>query len=105
MIRRSISPEEPLMKNVMRWFARPRRGVVARRRPLRPSLDGLEPRWVLSAKAPAAVVAMAADLNTQVVNFAKVHLHQKVGGGECAHLANEALRVAGATFSGADLAR
>jgi hypothetical protein len=54
---------------------------------------------------PPVVVApapQAANLNQQILNFCQSHLHSKVGGGECAHLANEALRVAGADFTGTD---
>jgi hypothetical protein len=74
------------------------------RRSFSPSVDGLELRQVLSTAsiAPKAIVSALADLNSQVVNFAISHLHQKVGGGECAHLASEALRAAGADFVGRD---
>ncbi|MEO6812005.1 MAG: CHAP domain-containing protein, partial [Isosphaeraceae bacterium] len=69
-------------------------------RKFRPSLDGLESRQVLStlAAAPPAFVAartpmvsIKADLNTRVLSFAK----SKVGDGECATLADEAVRLAG----------
>ena len=82
----------------------PEERSVRRHRSFRPSIDGLESRRVLSTVtvAPGATVSIQADLNTNVLNFAASHLHQKVGGGECAHLANEALRVAGADFVGHD---
>ncbi|MGZ3303687.1 MAG: CHAP domain-containing protein [Isosphaeraceae bacterium] len=89
------------MKSIMRWFASPcPERSVRRRRSFCPSIDGLESRRVLSTvtAAPGVTVSIQADLNTNVLNFAASHLHQKVGGGECAHLANEALRVAGADF-------
>ena len=89
------------MKSIMRWFASPcPERSVRRRRSFCPSIDGLESRRVLSTvtAAPGVTVSIQADLNTNVLNFAASHLHQKVGGGECAHLVNEALRVAGADF-------
>ena len=74
--------------------------VKYRRQAYAPQVSGLESRQVLSAASihAAAVVRPLIDLNSQVVSFAKSHLHMKVGGGECAHLANAALRVAGADF-------
>jgi hypothetical protein len=81
----------------------------------RPSLQSLETRDNPAPLLPAGVVApvalvgqhaaqsvMVPSLNQQIINFCQSHLHQKVGGGECAHLANEALRVAGADFAGAN---
>src|SRR4051812_24670977 len=41
-------------------------------------------------------------IGTAMIAFCIAHLHQKVGGGECAHLADEALRTAGATFAPQD---
>jgi CHAP domain len=93
------------MMSILTRSARPDRVRTApSRRAFRPYLDGLESRQVLSTAAavPTVIVQAVADLNSQVVSFAQSHLHQKVGGGECAHLANEALRVAGADFVGHD---
>ncbi len=75
-----------------------------RTRTFRPSIDGLEPRWVLSTLHSATITAHAAavSLNSKVVSFAQAHLKQRVGGGECAHLADEALRAAGAQFIATD---
>jgi hypothetical protein len=41
-------------------------------------------------------------INDKIVAFCQSQMHAKVGGGECANLANEALRVAGADFWGYD---
>ena len=66
---------------------------------------------VVSAPAPApapapALIARAeyspisgSALNTQVVSYLESHVGQRVGGGECAHLAVEALRASGAKFA------
>lgn len=43
------------------------------------------------------VFTASQTMSQQILNFCKTHLGQKVGGGECAHLANEALRVAAAS--------
>ena len=68
------------------------RGQFVRRRTwFLPFLDALESRQVLSSPT-------SASLNQQVVDFANSHLGDHVGGGECAHLVEEALRVAGANF-------
>jgi hypothetical protein len=79
---------------------------------LRPVLDQLEAReqpavllssgWTTSE--PAAVRAatsprVESDLGAAVAAYAAGHLGQQVGGGECAHLAVEALRAAGAKFA------
>jgi hypothetical protein len=83
-----------------------------RRNYFRPTLEGLEARDmpaplglagfvgpVVSPSASALVTAAASQtMNQKVVAFCQSHLGQKVGGGECAHLASEALRVAGADF-------
>jgi hypothetical protein len=88
---------------------------------LRPTLDSLEARdvpanlWLSSAwaayAAPApqpvayasAGVTSALSLtgqtvNDRIVSYLASHLGQRVGGGECAHLAVEALRASGARF-------
>ena len=46
------------------------------------------------------LVGTPTTMENAVVSFAKSHLGQKVGSGECAALANEALRVAGAEYQG-----
>lgn len=43
-------------------------------------------------------LAQKATFNEQIVAFARANLGKRVGGGECAHLATEALRVSGARF-------
>lgn len=54
-------------------------------------------RQLQSADSPPA-------LNAAVIKYCESKLGKRVGGGECSHLANEALRVAGAEFTqtGAD---
>ena len=62
----------------------------------------IPPGWLCPARAdrPAKKDAKAppALYNKAVVTFCQRHLNKKVGSGECAHLASEALRVAGADF-------
>jgi hypothetical protein len=106
-----------------------RRPANVRRSSFRPTIESLETRQLLSAQLipslpmPASLPAVhgpinqvapvlsldygevftaSQTMNQQILNFCKTHLGQKVGGGECAHLANEALRVAGASFTGSD---
>jgi hypothetical protein len=106
-----------------------RRPANAHRSSFRPTIESLETRQLLSAQLlpslpmPASLVAVhgqtsqappalsldygasytaSRTMNQQILNFCKTHLGQKVGDGECAHLANEALRVAGASFIGSD---
>ncbi len=63
------------------------RGQLRRRRPAYlPFVGSLESRVVLS-------------INTLVLEFAQAHLGEQVGSGQCADLASEALRVAGADFA------
>ncbi len=62
-----------------------------------PFVDSLESRVVLTSPESAGI-------NTLVLEFAQDHLTDKVGGGECGDLAQEALRVAGANFAGPDAA-
>jgi hypothetical protein len=60
------------------------------------------PDWIPSnqpAVNPGPGFGLTDSADNPVVAFCKSHLHQKVGGGECAHLANEALRVAGYDFA------
>jgi hypothetical protein len=93
--------------------------IPRRCQPLRPVLDQLEarevPAGVVTAPTPApvAVVATAppaatsttaaerpdAPVGTRVAAFAAAHVGRRVAGGECAQLAAEALRVAGARFT------
>ena len=93
------------MKFIQLWVSRPNQQRAGyRRKAYAPQVSGLESREVLSAASihPTAVVRPLIDLNSRVVSFAQSHLHMKVGGGECAHLANAALRVAGADFFSQD---
>ncbi len=75
----------------------------------RPTLEVLEGRDVPSttplaiapAAVPAARVPLASSstaLASSILHFCQVKLGQRVGGGECAHLAVEALRTSGAEF-------
>jgi hypothetical protein len=64
-------------------------------RKFHPAIDGLEPRLVLSARPAHALVSIKADLNSRVLSFAKAKLGTKVGDGECATLAAEAVKAAG----------
>jgi hypothetical protein len=71
----------------------------------RPQVEGFEDRSVpaaLTSSAPviALTAPAATDYNQQIIAFCKSHIGAQVGGGECAHLASEALRVAGADFAG-----
>lgn len=95
---------------------------------LRPALDPLEARDVptallssswptATAPAPTTAVAVVSaptpkpapttvnrlsgpvDVNSQVVSYLAAHLGQRVGGGECAQLAVEALRASGGKFA------
>lgn len=69
----------------------------------RPALVPLESRLVPAVVATPALSAPAPTINQKIVSYLEAHLGQRVGGGECAHLASEALRVAGAKFiRGAD---
>ena len=65
----------------------------------RPSLIRLESRLTPAPLLVSNVgVALKTSVNEQVAAFANTHLRQRLGGGECAHLAAEALRAAGARF-------
>jgi hypothetical protein len=66
-------------------------------RQFRPSLDGLESRQVLSSFALARppMVSTPVDLNTAVLKFAKSKVGTKVGDGECATLADQAVKAGG----------
>jgi hypothetical protein len=101
------------LDSITRWFARPARRPGRHRVPTtRLNLECLERREVpavfgglpLSLPTPPAallapaVAPQAVNLNSQIMTFCQQHWHLKVGGGECAHLANEALRFAGANF-------
>lgn len=78
---------------------------------LRPALDCLEAREVpaavtgvvpavLPTPAPVAEVArVETSVGAKVAAFAAAKLGQRVGGGECAQFAAEALRAAGARFT------
>lgn len=61
-------------------------------------LSNLGPNNQMGAALFAQVAPQAASLNDRIIKFCNSHLGSKVGGGECAHLAQEALRVAGANF-------
>ena len=70
----------------------------------RPQLEGFEDRSVPAVLTnPATVMALTApaatDYNQRIIDYCKTHVGVQVGGGECAHLATEALRVAGADFA------
>ncbi len=69
-----------------------KRGRFAHRRiSYVPYLDALESRLVLTSPT-------STSLNQLVVEYANSHLGDHVGGGECAQLVEEALRVAGGNF-------
>jgi hypothetical protein len=79
-----------------------------RRRPrtIAPAVEGVEARVVLSTptgftSAPAGMshAAVIAPLNQRIVNFLQARIGIRLGGGECAQMATEALRVAGARFT------
>lgn len=72
------------------------------RRRFVPMGEIVEARVVLStiggiAPAPSLVFATT-TLNQKVVNFLKANVGKRIGSGECADVATEALRVAGAKF-------
>src|SRR5262249_44727654 len=73
-----------------------------------PQLERLESREVLASlgggllrppTVAAALVAPSLTLGQKMANFLQSRLGTRVGGGECAHLAMEALRAAGADFT------
>lgn len=95
------------------WGAAATRERAALRRkakPMRPAVDGLEERLVLSAQLftpsfasqvadlSAHAISARATINQKIVDFLSARVGKRIGGGECAHLATEALRVAGAKF-------
>jgi hypothetical protein len=59
----------------------------------------------LAALVLAASAAEAQTFNAKVVSFLAGKVGKRVGGGECAHAAQEALRVSGAEFDRTDLGR
>jgi hypothetical protein len=59
----------------------------------RPKLERLEAREV-----PAVVAPAPATTNDRMVAFLASKVGERIGGGECAHVASEALRVSGARF-------
>src|SRR4051794_31551859 len=90
---------------------------------LRPALDALEARdvpatsWLSStwagyaapvsqpvayvsagATSPLAQTVTVQTVGDRMVSYLETHLGQRVGGGECAHLAVEALRASGGAF-------
>ena len=96
------------------------------RHQLRPTLDTLEARdvpaflssdwahYVAPAPTPTPVAVVSPPVSTakagysartvdaignQMVAYLEAHMGQRVGGGECAHLAVEALRASGARFA------
>jgi hypothetical protein len=93
--------------------------MISQRRSFRPSIEEIENRIVLSPvalhpiahhghvahHAPAhghvrhAVFIPAANVQAEL-SFLQAHVGVRVGGGECAQLASEALRVAGFAFQG-----
>jgi hypothetical protein len=105
-----------VLSGITKWFTGlGRRPSVCRVPTTRLRVESLERREVpalLGGLAvslptpPAALVAQtapqAATLNQQIVAFCQSHRGSRVGGGECAHLAMEALRVAGADFTAHD---
>ncbi|MFQ3651765.1 MAG: hypothetical protein SNJ75_15680 [Gemmataceae bacterium] len=60
----------------------------------RPTLERLEAREVPTVVAPAA----PATINDRMVAFLAQNVGKRIGGGECAHVASEALRASGARF-------
>jgi hypothetical protein len=56
------------------------------------------PAPVMTAKAEYSPLVVSAN-GSQIVAYLQARLGQRVGGGECAHLAVEALRAAGARFA------
>lgn len=66
------------------------------------SLSGLSLAAPAFHAATVAPLLQPATINQQIIAFCQSHKGLKVGGGECAHLATEALRVAGADFMSKD---
>jgi hypothetical protein len=97
------------LSNITNWFAGKRHQSSPRRQTVSLQLlclEGREMPVALSlappalglaqyAPAPLALVAYTTDLNTQVLNYAKNHLGVRVGDGQCATLAVEAVKAAG----------
>src|SRR5262249_52763675 len=61
-------------------------------------VGGLTFQAPIQTSALVDFAATATTINQRVLAFSQSHLHTKVGGGECAQLVSEALRVAGADF-------
>lgn len=64
-----------------------------------PRLAPLYALIALLLPSPPARADDAAPYNAGVIKFCEAKLGKRVGGGECSHLADEALRVAGAEFT------
>jgi hypothetical protein len=66
----------------------------------RPKLDRLEDRDVPAVVAASATTMLVETptINDKVIAYLDARLGRRVGGGECAHAATEALRAAGAAF-------
>lgn len=100
-----------ILNSIKNWFTGKRHPSSPRRRStVRLRVEGLEGRVmpaVLSLAPPPlapafvapAVVAAAPSLGDRMGDFLNSKLGKRVGGGECAHIATEALRVAGADFT------
>jgi hypothetical protein len=68
--------------------------------PTAPPTAVVSPITPTSIKPPTAVAPHPlSSIGDQVVSYVQAHLGQRVGGGECAHLAVEALRASGAKFA------
>ena len=60
--------------------------------------ETLEARVYLSSSVATAPAAASSTVGQKMVAFLESHLGDRLGGGECAHLATEALRVSGGKF-------
>jgi hypothetical protein len=65
----------------------------------RPKLETLESREVPAVVAPSSPIPLTqTTINDRMISFLVSRVGQQIGGGECAHVATEALRASGARF-------
>jgi hypothetical protein len=65
----------------------------------RPKLETLESREVPAVVAPSSPIPLTQpSINDRMITFLASQIGRQIGGGECAHVATEALRTSGARF-------
>jgi hypothetical protein len=91
----------PSMHLLVQRLARPflsRRPRMRRMNAGSLGVETLEARVYLASAVAAAPVAASSTIGQKMVAFLEKQQGKRLGGGECAHLATEALRVSGAKF-------